>query len=394
MDKKITILCVADHYSPGYKAGGVVRTLENTVNALSEECRFLIYTRDRDLGSESPYPDIQYDEWNAKGNALVFYARSREFGARGLQRILSNRNVDIIYLNSFFSFKGSIDIVLRHKWFQTCSLPILVAPRGEFSPGALKLKRFRKKAYILAAKVSKVYKHIFWHASTAVEAEDISHVFPVARNKMHIAMDPVERSSGERPSVCANAGSETVLRLAFVSRISPKKNLLGLLRMLVHVQCQVRLTIFGPIEDLRYWNECQEYAQNLPVNISLEYAGVLEPDEVSLTFAKYDLFAFPTFGENFGHVIFESLRGGTPVLVSDQTPWEADSAGAITVLPLDQKEAWAAAIERVASLEPRDRIGARRAALELAEAWIEDDTAREANLVMFKNVIETFSDHG
>jgi hypothetical protein len=37
--------------------------------------------------------------------------------------------------------------------------------------------------------------------------------------------------------------------------------------------------------------------------------------------AEYDLFLFPTLGENYGHVISEALASGCPVVISDQTPW-------------------------------------------------------------------------
>ena len=33
------------------------------------------------------------------------------------------------------------------------------------------------------------------------------------------------------------------------------------------------------------------------------------------------MFIFPTFGENYGHVIAESLASGCPILLSDTTPW-------------------------------------------------------------------------
>ena len=37
-------------------------------------------------------------------------------------------------------------------------------------------------------------------------------------------------------------------------------------------------------------------------------------------FQEYDLLFLPTKGENFGHVILESMSAGTPVLISDTTP--------------------------------------------------------------------------
>ena len=53
----------------------------------------------------------------------------------------------------------------------------------------------------------------------------------------------------------------------------------------------------------------------------MTYHGELQPDAVVTTFARYDAFAFPTLGENFGHVIAESLSAGCAVICSDQTPW-------------------------------------------------------------------------
>ena len=44
-------------------------------------------------------------------------------------------------------------------------------------------------------------------------------------------------------------------------------------------------------------------------------------NQVISTFGLYDAFVFPTLGENFGHVIAESLASSCPVICSDQTPW-------------------------------------------------------------------------
>ncbi len=48
------------NYLPGYKSGGIQRVTINTVDHLCDEFEFRIVTRDRDLGVEQPYPDIDY----------------------------------------------------------------------------------------------------------------------------------------------------------------------------------------------------------------------------------------------------------------------------------------------------------------------------------------------
>ena len=43
---------------------------------------------------------------------------------------------------------------------------------------------------------------------------------------------------------------------------------------------------------------------------------------VSQIFERHRVFLFPTMGENFGHVVPESLTAGCPVVTTDATPWQ------------------------------------------------------------------------
>ena len=49
--------------------------------------------------------------------------------------------------------------------------------------------------------------------------------------------------------------------------------------------------------------------------------GIINNDHIDEIYPNYDLLFFPTLGESFGHVIFESLSFGTPVLCTETTPW-------------------------------------------------------------------------
>ena len=106
----------------------------------------------------------------------------------------------------------------------------------------------------------------------------------------------------------------------FISRISKEKNLIYALRTLCQVSTPLRFDIYGPITDQYVWEKCQQEIRRMPAHIKVSYRGALKKS-VRSTFRQYDLFFFPTVGENFGHVIAESLASGTPVLVSDKTPW-------------------------------------------------------------------------
>ena len=79
--------------------------------------------------------------------------------------------------------------------------------------------------------------------------------------------------------------------------------------------------VYGTLEDRTYWVLCDGIMKQLPVNIVVNYRGVVRPDDVISTLSQYDAFFLPTLGENFGHVVLEALLAGCPVLLSDRTPW-------------------------------------------------------------------------
>lgn len=382
--KKAKVLCLTDYYLPGFKGGGPIRTLANMCELLGREAEFSIFTRDRDLGETEPYPSIARNEWIAFSAGRLFYATPEKFSARGLRDAISENEFDVLYLNSFFSYRASISIYLDQR--RCGGGNILIAPRGEFSPGALALKRLKKRVWLTVARLLGLYRDVHWHASSTVEAADILRQFPDADGRIHIAADPITMGEGAaaRPSFPVKAPGS--LKIAFISRISPKKNLDGLIRILQGVERTVDLSIFGPAEDAAYWQKCRALIGALPHNVRVAHHGALDPEDVVPTFAAHDIFVFPTHGENFGHVIFESLRAGTPVLLSDQTPWQSSPCGALTVLPLDAVGEWRRKIEEAADRGAQEQAALRMATLDYAGRYLVDDRTRLDNLAMFRAV--------
>lgn len=377
----MNVLCVTDYFLPGFKGGGPITTLVNMIKQLDNEIALSIFTRDRDLGALKPYSNIDANCWMKTSNGAVFYATHDAFGPSGLKMALAERPAQLLYLNSFFSPRSSVFLNLSHRWIAP-NLPVLIAPRGEFSPGALSINGSKKHAFIKLARMLGLYRSVHWHASTDSESKDILRQFPGSDLRIHIAPDPVIGDS-LRAQPCGIGKKTNELNAIFISRISPKKNLDGLLELLRSVHALVNLDIFGPIEDEDYWRKCTGILNTLPNNIKVQYRGAITPDEVLNTFARYDIFIFPTLGENFGHVIFEALRAGIPVLLSDRTPWHPDDAGAVTVLSLDKVDSWRNAIEQAAAFTPQEQHNRRLAANDYVSHYLADDVSRKANLNMF-----------
>lgn len=372
--KKPKVLCVTDYYLPGYKAGGPIRTIVNMAAVIASTVDFSIVTRDRDEGDDAPYSSGRPDQWQVVEGAQVFYASPKKFGAAAVKENLDGH--DVLYLNSFFSYRGSIQPYLQFRK----RVKILMAPRGEFSKGALAIKAPKKRLYLALVKALGLYRDVCWHASTPDEAADISRVFPGSR--IEVAPDPVV--IGDAVALGSSTKQPGELSIAFVSRISPKKNLDYLLQALTNVEGRVRLSVYGPRLEPDYWARCLSLSERLPDSVSMEYCGELLPEQVSETFARHDLFAFPTHGENFGHVIFEALRAGTPVLLSDQTPWKADAA--VTITPLANLSAWRKAINAAINRDAGEQLRLQESAMDYARRYISESETDRQNVEMFRNV--------
>ncbi len=367
---KPVVLVLLSHYLPGYKAGGPIQSIANMVEALGEELDFRIVTCDRDIGEATPFNGVPAGQWADIGKARVFYLPDTWMALWTLIRILTVTRADLLYLNSFFARRYSILVLLlrRLRLFQPKS--VLLAPRGEFSAGAICIKKWRKLTYITLARKAGLYADVLWHASSKFEEVDIQNAFhsgesiavagPIAvrardaEPKLQImtALD-LPGSAGPAPDPLERLKSAGTIRLVFLSRISRKKNLDRAISTLSAVSGDVQFDIYGPIEDAGYWRTCRELMAQLPPKIKVQYCGEVRHDRVHHVLSEYDALLFPTRGENYGHVIREALSAGCPVIVSDQTPWRGlEKLGVGWDLPLHDAERFRSVIQMCVDMQP------------------------------------------
>lgn len=110
----------------------------------------------------------------------------------------------------------------------------------------------------------------------------------------------------------------------------------------------------------------------MPQHVKVEYMGVLHPSEVSNTLKRYKFYVLTSFGENFGHSIFEAFNQGVPVIISDQTPWKGlQDKKAGWDVDLQEPESLDQAIEEAINMDPKTyheyRLGARKVAVTYME---------------------------
>lgn len=350
MPRKPIVLTFVRHYLPGYKCGPI-RSVANMVQMLGDRFDFRIVTLDRDLGDESPYPAIEADgRWRDVDAARVLYLSRHDRSFANIRRIVRETPHDVLYLNSFFDPTFSILPLLAIRLGLAPRSGTIIAPRGEFSAGALELKSTKKNSFLALAKLARLHGGLVWQATSDLEQEDIRRVMKGAAERIRVVPNLPSPVGGEVLSSPRIQGAP--LRMCFLSRISPKKNLLFALDVLKTVRMPVEFDIYGPIEDEPYWRRCESTIADLPPHHSVRWQGSLEHEKVAGMLASYDLFILPTKGENFGHVIHEALSAGTPVLIAQTTPWRdlaADGAG--WDLPLDEPDKFRDAIEQMHAMQ-------------------------------------------
>lgn len=395
---KPRVVIFTHFFHPGYLGGGPIQSISNLINQLSDNFEFFVITSNKDLGCNNVYQNLQSYVWQKTPYGQIIYVDKNSLTPFFLARMMNNFEFDLIYLNSFFDLHFSIvpQLTVYLKFIKR--RPILLAPRGEFSPGALALKYMKKKVYLTLYSISRMYNNLYFHASTAQESLEIEsclkkYVNITVLNKffpqrVFTALDFPSNEFPEPVIDTSHKTKENILSICFLSRISPKKNLHYALNVLKKVKVNVVFNIYGPVEDQNYWALCKKIINDLPNNISINVFGAVEHKHVASVLQSNDLFFLPTKGENFGHVFFEAWSSGVPVLTSDQTPWRnLQELGIGWDFPLSEPDSFINTIHQIALLESCHLNSLASTCRTFAKLHSLSPKVRDDNLNMFNHVL-------
>lgn len=354
----------------------------NLVEALRDEFEFYVVTRNTDYTSSVPYSEVQPDEWNILPQGIsVYYISQQHLNKHTIARLLRERNYDHVYLNSMWSKPFTL-------WplAETVTLnpkpKVTLAVRGMLAPSALAIKGLKKKMFLWYARLFGVYRDVCFHATNEAEAEHVRNVFGAAVRLIVAPNLPRRRPAIVQHHQHKKAGS---VQLITVARIAPEKNILFALEVLRYVNAEVNYSIYGAVYDAKYFDACRRTAVSLPPNVNVTFSGAIGTDNIPDVLSRHDLMFLPSRGENFGHIILESLQSGTPVLISDQTPWrypEMQKAG--WVIPLRDQKEFAKIIDRVAAFTEEELQNRRKEALTVAEKYASDSELLNAGRKLFE----------
>ncbi len=327
-DKSKTIYIFTDWYTPAYKAGGPIQSVYNLASLLSKSFKVRIVTRISDYGSNEPFEGVIPNQWNTLGSGHeVMYLSSHEVNYGNIRKICFSAKNDTILINGIFSFYFSILPLFFSGYYNTHK--IFVAVRGMLHQSALAIKPLKKQIFLAFARGFGLYKKTTLLSTSEYENEEIKKCLgntPVAYAP-NIPVQPIDVSQIENKKFKDENGC---LRVLFIGRISPEKNPLGLVKALGLIDYRITVLFVGSSIDGSYQMSFENELMKLSERVKYEWVKELPHHEIQKLFDRFDLMVLPSFGENFGHAIFESFANGTPVVIGNNTPWkniESQKAG-------------------------------------------------------------------
>jgi glycosyltransferase involved in cell wall biosynthesis len=309
---------LVDWYLPGILSGGPVRSIYNFAGLLSEDYEITIVTSNKDLKSKKPYDGMEkFISIKTVSGVKVVYLSSKNYLSL-IKIILSG--FDIIFLNNIFSFKFNVVPLFINK-LGLLQSKIILATRGMLHNQALSQKSFKKKVYLSIVKPLLKQKNLIFQASNAYEQNEIETALNFGP-KIKILPNPVIKP---KESVKISGASLKELKILYVSRICEHKNLLYIIKSLEKLRdlknSTVVLNIYGFIEEENYWERCKEKILDLPNFIKVNYNGVNFDLDKTRLFESHHFLVLISKSENFGHIIYECISAGRPVIISNNTPW-------------------------------------------------------------------------
>lgn len=221
------------------------------------------------------------------------------------------------------SFKPSL-IHLQHVWdpyihvfvwfAQRNKIPYIITPRGMLEPWIMSQNKWKKKLGMFLYQKNDLKKANYIHSTCQLEHDNIRNLG--FDNNIEIIPNGVDLSK-----VKVRKETFGTNKIVFMSRIHRKKGIELLLDVWNDMNVgDWNLEIAGDGDSV-YIKSIQDKINNQKIN-NVNLVGAKYGTEKWEFIKSADLFVLPTFSENFGIVVAESLAVGVPVITTSGTPWE------------------------------------------------------------------------
>ncbi|QEC77907.1 XrtY-associated glycosyltransferase XYAG1 [Mucilaginibacter ginsenosidivorax] len=305
------ILQISAAYKPAYIYGGPTMSVAMLCEQLANAgCKVSVFATTANGVSEldvTPNQTVTID-----GVSVIYFKRITK----------DHSHLSPALLTAVWRNVKTYDAVHVHAWWNLVSVlscfiavmrgvPVVVSPRGTLSPYSFQNKNRFIKLLIHNLLSKPVLKRCHIHATSLRESEAVGSIItPKSSTTIpNFVKLPVDRPATKNPVAAP-------IKLLFFSRIEEKKGLDLLINALPLIQAKYHLTIAGS-GGQDYVDSLKQLAADNGVSNKITWAGFINEKKFEVL-QKHHLFVLPSYDENFGNAVIESLSVGTPVLISKQ----------------------------------------------------------------------------
>jgi len=332
----LKILHVIPPYEPAWAFGGPVVSTSSLCRELAKTGSDIsVFTTDVD--GNGGFLDVPLNTPVDLGGVTTWYFHCN-FGKKGflsldLARKLSAtiNEYDLVHVSATWQW-------IQINVYETCSkhgIPYIVSPRGSYSPWSWSQKSIKKNLFWHLFSKKTIEQATALHFTAEGEREKalpqikLPHAVSSFVVPNGFAIDKIRYEDGLREKL--NIPHDRILLLS-IGRIHRKKGIHFIIEAMKRLKDQrVILLILGNKEDSLYVDSLESQSRTMENQVIWhEQVG---SDEVWDYYHAADVFVLPSYDENFGMAVAESMACGTPVLISRNVDiWqdiEADNAGFI-----------------------------------------------------------------
>lgn len=354
------ILHVVPTYFPAVRYGGPIHSVHGLCNALGAVGHDVhVFTTSVDgpgdlnvpLGQEVLIDRVKVHYFPSR------YLRRLYWSASMRQELLAHMSgFDILHLHSIFLWPTSAAARIARRQ----SVPYIVAPRGMLVKDLVRMRgRLQKSAWLQLVERRTLEEAASLHATSDQEAREMRE-FGYRLPGIEVVPNGVDLPA-VRP-----APSPTSPVLLFLGRINWKKGLDRLIPAMKWLPA-VRLQVAGNDEEgLR--PQLERLAQSHGVTDRVQFLGAVSGSRKEDLLRTASVLVLPSYNENFGNVILESLACGRPVAVTAEVglAQAVEAAGAGRIIPGEPRAMARELADMLCDTQALDCMGGR------GRTWVEE----------------------
>lgn len=303
--------------------GGPFSALKNLLTVLSH--------KRHEISVISPIP-ASYDKSKLK------FVKGLPFKVRFLKQGLLNRIIpgyskywkkefkenlqesEIFHINGIFTHYSLL--------ISDLNKPYVLSLRGSLMKNAYKLSKLIMLKKIIFMKLlgkKIIHKASLIHVMCQKELEDFLEFFPELKYKVSIIpnglnLNEFQNIPSKKEFTCKYPVLKNKKYILFLGRLHKIKGLDLLIKAfnILSREDDLCLVIAGDDDGDGYGNRIKKMVKNFNLKDRVVFTGMLSGDDKLSALYNAEVFVLPSYSENFGMSVVESMACGTPVVISDK----------------------------------------------------------------------------